>query len=314
MHYQREQYFSSFDEFNGFPHGWDTDFSTTSAGTYHVALKQSAMPGILVNAAWLGSPTLQQASTPVGMRTFALPLQLPNPYCWRGLPVDARTFLAFPSDRELFSMMGADSEIMTISVDQHLVDNCLQRWDVDPDEIFELPRTIKLSAVEYDAMRRNMALMTEFMVKYGDHKRAPQLSRGIQELIIENMLQPFTGDLEEPGTSKDAGTKRVKKAVDYILSRLSEPVTVHDICDQTGCSRRSLEQSFRKYTGTSPKQFIQIMRLERCRKALLEAAPGEKVKSIAFEQGYWHMGQFSNDYKALFGELPSATLLRQHCI
>jgi AraC-like DNA-binding protein len=314
MHYQREQHFNAFDEFNSFSHGWDADFCTSSVGTCNVALKQSAMPGFLVNTAWFGSPTLQRASTPKQMRTFALPLQLTNPYCWRGLPVDAQTFMAFPSDRELFSMMGADSEILTISVDQRLVDGCLEGWDVDPDEIFKLPRAVKLAEVECDAWLRNMTLMTEFLVKYGDHKQAPQLSRGIQELMIENMLQPLIGHLEEPGISKAAATKRVKKAVDYIMGRLSETVTIHDICDHTGCSRRSLEQSFRKYTGTSPKQFVHIIRLELCHKALLKALPRQKVKDIAFDHGFWHMGQFSADYKARFGELPSKTLTRNICI
>jgi AraC-like DNA-binding protein len=313
MHYQREQYFNSFEEFNSFSHGWDADFSTSSAGSCSAALKQSAIPGFLVNTAWFGSPTLQRAATPKHMRTFAMPLQLANPYCWRGLPVDAQTFMAFPSDRELFSLMGADSEILTISVDQPLVDVCLEGWDVDPDEIFKLPRAVKLLEVESDAWLRNMTLMTEFLVKYGDHKQAPHLSRDIQELMIENMLQPLIGHVKDPGISEAAAAKRVKIAVDYIMSRLSETVTVQDICHHTGCSRRSLEQSFRKYAGTSPKQFVQIIKLERCHKALLKAVPRQKVKDIAFDHGFWHMGQFSADYKARFGELPSKTLARKDC-
>jgi AraC family ethanolamine operon transcriptional activator len=311
MHYQREQYFSSFEEFDSFPHGWETDFSTTSAGTYKVALRQSAMPGMLVNTAWFGTPTLQQASSPEGMRTFALPLHLPNPYCWRGLPVDGSTLMTFPSDRELFSMMSADSEVLTISVDQGLVDDCLGGWDLDPDEVFKLPYTTKLPASEYDALLRTVAIMSEFMIKYGDHRQAPALSRGIQEFMIENMLQPLINHRDEPGIGDPAGATRVKNAADYLLDRLHEPVTVGDICDHIGCSRRSLEQSFRKYAGTSPKQFIRIMRLEQCRKALLQAEAGDKVNSIALQHGFWHMGQFSSDYKALFGELPSETLIRK---
>lgn len=308
IRYQREQYFSSFDEFDRFPSGWDTDFSTTSAGPYKVALKQCAMPGVFVNTAWLGSPTLQQASTPKGMRTFALPLHLPGPYCWRGLSVDARTFMAFPSDRELFSMMGADSEILTISVDQRLVDDCLQAWGLNPDLVFEMPRTTQLSEKQYYAMRRNLAVMTEFIMKYGDHRQAPQLSRGLLEFMIENILQPVTDHLEQPRISESAAAKRVQKAADYSLARLGEPITVGDICDHLGCSRRSLEQSFRKYAGTSPKQFLLVMRLEHCRRAFLAAGPDSEVSRIASQHGFWHMGQFAAAYRNLFGETPRQTL------
>ena len=310
MYYHREQHFRSFDEFNRASHGWDSDFSTTSQDSYEVILKQSAAPGLLVNTAWLSSPTLQQASTPRGMRTFALPLQLAGPYCWRGLPVNERTLMVFPSDRELFSMMGADSEVLTLSLGQRLVDNCLQAWDYDPDEIFSLPRTIKLSESQYDELLRSMSLMAEFMIRYGDHSQFPQLSRGVQEFLIENMLQPVIEYREQPKTSASAAAKCVKKAADYILTRLGEPVAVGDICNQVSCSRRSLEQHFRKYTGTSPKQFIQITRLEHCRKALLAATPDSKVSSIALQHGFWHMGQFSQTYRRIFGETPSETLGR----
>ena len=310
MYYQREQNFSSFDEFNSAPHGWDTDFSTTEQGSYQVKLKQSVAPDLLVNTAWLSSPTLQRASTPEGMRTFALPVRLPGPYCWRGLPVTEKTLMVFPSDRELFSMMGADSEVMTISIDQPKADKFLQAWDINPDELFALPHTIDLSDAQCDGLRRNLNLVTEFIFKYGNHQQFPELSRGIQEHLVDNLLQPVMGQLDGPVVSRAAAAKRVKQAADYVLARLDEPLTVGRICDHIGCSRRSLEQGFRTYAGTNPKQFIHILRMERCRKALLRSDKGDKVKHIALQYGFWHMGQFSADYKALFGELPSKTLSR----
>jgi AraC family ethanolamine operon transcriptional activator len=310
MYYQREHHFSSFDEFNSAPHGWQTDFYTTSQDCYQVSLKQSVAPGLLVNTAWLSAPTLQRASTPEGMRTFALPLRQPGPYCWRGLPVNERTLMVFPSDRELFSVMGADSEIMTISIDQHTADSILENWEIDPRQLFKLPRTIDLSDAQCVELGRNLNLVTEFMLKYGDHQQFPRFSRGIQEHLVENMLRPVIEELDQPGTSQASAAKRVKKAASYVLARLAEPVTVGDICNHVGCSRRSLEQSFSQYAGTSPKQFIQALRLERCRKALLRATPDDKVSRIASRYGFWHMGQFALSYRRLFGEIPSRTLQR----
>jgi len=72
-------------------------------------------------------------------------------------------------------MMGADSEILTISVDQRLVDDCLQAWDLNPDLVFELPRRTQLSEKQYYAMRRNLAVMIEFIMKYGDHPKSRRL-------------------------------------------------------------------------------------------------------------------------------------------
>ena len=135
------------------------------------------------------------------------------------------------------------------------------------------------------------------------------VSSGAQVQVPIEVLHVSVG-LDEPGISHSAAAKRVKQAADYILARPCQSVTIGEICDHIGCSRRSLEQSFKKYAGTSPKHFIRILRLEQCRKALLEAGRGAEVKSIALQYGFWHMGQFSADYRTMFGELPSETLIR----
>ncbi len=268
MLYQRDVKFSSFEEFNSFSHGWDVEFSTTTPRHYSAALRQSRAPGLLVNTVALSSPTLQRGTAPEGMRTFALPSRMPNRCNWRGLPVNQRTLLVFPEDRELFSTMGAAAEMMTVSLDYRLVDSTLEKWGLEADTVFNAPRTAQLSQAQHDAFHRNLALVTEFMVEYGDHRAFPHLSRGVQEYLLETLLQPMLDLLEQPNVSESAAAQRVKKATDYILCHLREPLAVADICNHVSCSRRSLEQSFRTHAGTSPKQFIQIMRLEVCRKLM----------------------------------------------
>jgi len=36
-----------------------------------------------------------------------------------------------------------------------------------------------------------------------------------------------------------------------------------------------------------------------------------KIADIANQHGFWHMGQFAKDYKILFVELPSDTLVQR---
>jgi AraC family transcriptional regulator, ethanolamine operon transcriptional activator len=46
------------------------------------------------------------------------------------------------------------------------------------------------------------------------------------------------------------------------------------------------------------------------RRGLREAEAGATVQDVAARWGFWHLGQFSLDYKKHFFELPSETLSR----
>ena len=50
------------------------------------------------------------------------------------------------------------------------------------------------------------------------------------------------------------------------------------------------------------------MRLNGVRRELRQGRAA--VQDVAARWGFWHMGQFSRDYKQQFGELPSVTLRR----
>ena len=83
------------------------------------------------------------------------------------------------------------------------------------------------------------------------------------------------------------------------------------VCTALDVSRRSLEEVFRRQLGIGPARFIKTVRLNQIRREL-DAANGRDrpVADIAADRGMWHPSRFAVDYKALFGELPSAARSR----
>ena len=75
-------------------------------------------------------------------------------------------------------------------------------------------------------------------------------------------------------------------------------------------SVRSLHSATKSIRGMSLHRYLKIRRLWLVRGRLLAAAPGIRIKSFALAHGFWHLGDFSSDYRDLFGELPSETLAR----
>lgn len=100
----------------------------------------------------------------------------------------------------------------------------------------------------------------------------------------------------------------VRRAEEFLEAHATEPVTISDVVNVCGCSRRALFSAFRKYRGYSPMQFLTESRLKCARMALRSPTAGETVTSIAEACGFSHLGRFSDIYRKRYGESPSETL------
>jgi transcriptional regulator GlxA family with amidase domain len=69
--------------------------------------------------------------------------------------------------------------------------------------------------------------------------------------------------------------------------------------------------SFRSSAAMGTRSnFIILNRLWAARAALLRSNPESRVKTVAFDHGFWHLGRISRTYQAFFGESPSETIAR----
>ena len=137
----------------------------------------------------------------------------------------------------------------------------------------------------------------------------PQLLWQVEQLIIETLLlaQPNnrTTVLKPGGT---LASPRVRQAMDFMLNRLDEPVTVTAVAEACGVSVRSLQETFRRELGTSPVQWLRAQRLERAHALLVSGAPGISVTDAAYRCGFFHLGEFGAAFRARYGVTPSTVL------
>ncbi len=111
-----------------------------------------------------------------------------------------------------------------------------------------------------------------------------------------------------PDRAKLPATRLVRLAEDYLESHLHTPVYVADLCGVTGASERTLRNAFHSVYGVGPTRYLVYRRLAMARRALKHAQPGDTVTAVATRNGLWDLGRFAADYRALYGEPPSATL------
>ena len=106
-------------------------------------------------------------------------------------------------------------------------------------------------------------------------------------------------------TGWDAAARR---AVDFIVSRLDEPLSIQRVARASGVSTRTLHRIIRRQYGVSPMALLRRARLAKARRELLAASPGRTVTTAALACGFNHLGRFSQCYACQFGESPSDTL------
>ncbi len=140
----------------------------------------------------------------------------------------------------------------------------------------------------------------------------------LQEQVIaiarQVCVRSAANSVESHSTSKRVDSHHewiATKAADLIENSLDHSQSVAGIARALQVSERTLLTAFRSRLGTSPRQFIQSMRLNRAR-ALLRRGdyPETLVQEIAAKCGFWDFGRFAAKYKRLFGEYPSETALK----
>ena len=179
----------------------------------------------------------------------------------------------------------------------------------------KLRTTVQPIACEPDALRGIEAWLAEQFDGFGGNSeirngRALELE---QEFIrrLAACIRARQASSSNGGSSSSRRVEVARRVEQHLLDHPTIPQTIDDLCRVAGTSRRTLEYAFRDYFGTSPKRFTKVLRLNAARNDLLRGDHGSaQVVEIASGWGFTHMGQFSSDYRNMFGEKPSQTLQR----
>ncbi len=93
---------------------------------------------------------------------------------------------------------------------------------------------------------------------------------------------------------------------DFIRLRKGVGVGPAQLAEEFTISRRGLEQIFKTYFSTSPGAYIQTVKLNAFRSALLTPKnSAASIGDVAATFEIWHLSRLAQSYRHQFGELPS---------
>lgn len=135
---------------------------------------------------------------------------------------------------------------------------------------------------------------------------APGLEEALTFTLLDTQQHNYTSKLRMP--SDAIAPRQLRRAVEFMETRLEQPQTLAQIASEAGCSIRSLSRAFKQFRHTTPMKHLNHLRLEKVRARLLEPlSSGETIVTIALHYGFSHLSAFNLQYKRLYGETPSQT-------
>jgi AraC-like DNA-binding protein len=140
----------------------------------------------------------------------------------------------------------------------------------------------------------------------------PEPKQALEQALVHAMIMCMT---DGSPVEMSWGTRKhltiLARFEDFVAANENRPLYLAEICAAIGASDRLLRMCCQEHLGMGPMRYLWLRRMHIARRALGLASPATAtVTRIAMDHGFWELGRFAGRYRALFGESPSASLLR----
>lgn len=173
------------------------------------------------------------------------------------------------------------------------------------------------AGVIQDAVKaQTLRQMARHAVRMADDCSGPAVVKGTLagfQMSLVSLLAGYAVSGRASESLRDADRRTVSAdaafaARDYLHVNGTAGLTVLDLAQRLGVSRRKLEYSFRAQFDLGPAEYIRLVQLNDFRSALLDGANRDlSIGDIAARFGIWHLSRLAHNYRKQFGELPSDT-------
>lgn len=307
--YTAELKTNSFDELCGAVTNWDQEYCQMSNGRFDGQLKLAQVNGTQVLRIRWGRKIRYQGSPPAGSFAFALPLDQPDDITWVGRKAGLDS-VAIQAPNRVGELISSDFyDALVLGVSEHDVLAKMKALS-GTEAISESFHGISALPAASAARLRQMGMdFLQFSQAAADNDalRVALFSDQLVKIFLWELAKAQNTAENRIANSKRA--KIVSDANDLILADTEGGLGLIDLCAFLNVSLRTLHNSFNDITGDSPATWLRRMRLNVAHKKLLRASGRDTtVHRVAAECGFIHLGHFSEQYRRLFGCLPSETL------
>jgi AraC-like DNA-binding protein len=172
-----------------------------------------------------------------------------------------------------------------------------------------------VGAVEWARLREVFDMVWRTDCDAQDHPWSEPRSLAVGHRLVELVVRSLAaGDASGAvvGQARLNSVRVARACEDHARRARYQGVTLADLCVVAGASERRVRHAFYECYGMSPTAYLRVAALHEVRHELMEGPLArDAVSRAACDFGFWHLSRFASQYRALFGESPSATLNRR---
>jgi AraC-like DNA-binding protein len=106
-----------------------------------------------------------------------------------------------------------------------------------------------------------------------------------------------------------ANSRVLRTAVAYVHDHAHEDISVRSLAEAAGASRQAVHLAFSRHLQTTPRAYLERVRLDRVHRDLADLDPSATtVNQVALLWGFLDVERFRHDYEHTFGMGPEQTL------
>ena len=292
---------------------WSQDYSQLTAGSAECSLMQLTTPGCHVFREQINQRVVQHGVSPRGKMCFAVPITVPGSIRMQGRDVDDSSLFFLHGGEEFMFHMPMGMELLSITFERELFEEALAQT-ASPKEVSQLLRqpVIRVSTQRFaQSRRRLLALFAQALVHEElDSTRNRQSELALEQAMLSELLQLMTDPACDKSQRSASSTRSfiVERCHRLATEQMLDVPSVIELCQRLQVSRRTVQNSFRAVTDTTPLNYLRSVRLNGVRRTLMSTLASHlTIGDAAAQWGFFHLSHFAAEYQELFAELPSQT-------
>lgn len=293
--------------------GWQQRYQQLTPGVFRAEVSQVTYGDVHVFRELTSQSLLEEGEAARGYVSLALPDVQCQGGWFSGYAMDGQTLLCAGNGRALAMRTPLQLDLAGLTVPMPALQRAMA---LAGGETVPLERMAPMRQVEKGASREFRAVLLSVLATAAIDAEVFSnrfVESAMRDALLLAAATALVGDGiagNEPLPTIPARRRLVADAYQMIRNAPDQPWSILSLCERLGVSRRTLQYSFNEVTGLSPLDFVRAVRMNGVRQALRTGA-AESVGAAASSFGFQHLPRFAAQYRAFFGELPSATLARR---